>query len=112
MGSADIAIVGRGRGEVIEVCCETLAEIVDVNGLTKVDFVKMDIEGAEEEVLLGAEAFLRQFRPKVMVEPHVVLGVFSTDAVVRILQSYGYKVEIVRQFGVDLPLIQAEFALT
>ena len=109
MGSADISIVGRGRGDVVDVRCLPLSEIAEAHNLSRVDFVKMDIEGAEEDVLRGAEIFLKVFRPKLMVEPHIVQGVLSTDVVVKILHSYGYQVEIVPQFGVDLPLIQAVY---
>lgn len=107
MGSADISIVGRGRGDVVDVRCLTLSEIAAANDLEHVDFVKMDIEGAEEPVLRGAEVFLQQFRPKLVVEPHMVGGISSADISVRILQSYGYSVDKIHQHGVEVPLILA-----
>lgn len=39
-------------------------------GVERVDWVKLDVEGAEFEVLKGAEKLLRKFRPTVLVENH------------------------------------------
>lgn len=42
-------------------------DYVASKGLARVDFIKMDIEGAEENALLGAERTIREFRPKMAV---------------------------------------------
>lgn len=39
-------------------------------GIDKVDWLKLDVEGAELEVLIGAEQCIRQDRPKILVENH------------------------------------------
>jgi FkbM family methyltransferase len=107
MGSSAIAIVGDGRGESIEVEGLTLMDVVSGHGLDRVDFIKMDIEGAEQAVLEGAEEFFQAFRPRLIVEPHLVGGVMSTDAVIRILERNRYDCRVIPQYGVDLPLITA-----
>ena len=43
-----------GAGRTTEVRCAGLAEILDSNGLARVDLLKMDCEGAEYEILYGA----------------------------------------------------------
>jgi ABC-type thiamine transport system substrate-binding protein len=42
-------------------------EIVETKKLDRVDFIKMDIEGAEPEALKGAEAVIKQFSPKLAI---------------------------------------------
>jgi FkbM family methyltransferase len=39
-------------------------------GIDRVDWMKMDVEGAEYEVLRGAEQCLRKWKPKILVELH------------------------------------------
>jgi len=45
-------------------------DFVARRGLERVDFVKMDIEGAELEALRGAEATLRRFRPRLAISAY------------------------------------------
>ena len=45
----------------------TIDETVDRLGLPRVDFIKMDIEGAELDALRGAEASIRRNRPKLAI---------------------------------------------
>ena len=57
--------VGEGDREVRTT---TLDAFVDRQRLSRVDFVKMDIEGAEVLALRGAQRLLRELRPRLMVE--------------------------------------------
>lgn len=41
--------------------------LVEELGLERVDFIKMDIEGAEVDALLGAEETISQFKPKLAI---------------------------------------------
>ena len=46
-----------------------LDEMLDVNGIERVDFIKLDVEGAELSVLRGAAKLLRsESRPAILVE--------------------------------------------
>jgi FkbM family methyltransferase len=107
LGSAAVSIVGQGRGRTIDVDCVSLADIAHRHELTKVDFIKMDIEGAEEGVLAGAAEFFSRYRPQVIIEPHFVRKVLSSAAVIKILQGYDYDCESIEQYGVNLPLVTA-----
>jgi FkbM family methyltransferase len=107
LGSAAVSIVGRGRGQTIDVDCVSLADIAQRHELTKVDFIKMDVEGAEEGVLAGADEFFNRYRPRVIIEPHFVRNVLSSAAVIKILQGYDYDCESIQQYGVNLPLVTA-----
>jgi FkbM family methyltransferase len=50
----------------------TLDAFIDAEGLTRVDFIKLDIDGFECRALKGARAMLARFRPKMVIElsPH------------------------------------------
>lgn len=45
----------------------TIDDLVDREGLDRVDFIKMDIEGAELAGLRGGERTLRRFRPRLAI---------------------------------------------
>jgi methyltransferase, FkbM family len=105
MGSAAAAIVGNYRGEMVQVECLNLQQMAETARLSRVDFVKMDIEGSEESVLRAAEPFFRRFEPRIIVEPHLVAGELSEHGVRRILESYGYRCSTIEQTGVSLPLV-------
>jgi FkbM family methyltransferase len=69
---ADCSGVGyltdKPSGRSIEIPTLTLDELVDRERLTRVDFIKMDIEGAETAALRGSRELLRRFRPVLAVE--------------------------------------------
>lgn len=57
-------------------CLSTLTvaldDLFDWEGLTRLDYVKIDAEGAEQQVLSGARRILARFRPIIQVE--ILLG--------------------------------------
>lgn len=66
-GSARLA-AGDGAAERRRVPVTTLDATVEAQGLVRVDLVKIDVEGAEVEVLRGAAETLRRHRPRLLVE--------------------------------------------
>jgi FkbM family methyltransferase len=52
-----------GEGGKISVQADTLDNIVRDLGLSRVDYIKMDIEGAERQALLGAQGILKRDKP-------------------------------------------------
>jgi len=59
-----------------------------------VDFVKMDVEGAEVEALKGSEETLRKNHPSLAIASyHVVKGKQTYHEVERLLRGMGYEVE-------------------
>jgi FkbM family methyltransferase len=56
-----------------------------------VDFLKIDVEGAEVSVLNGANAIITNYHPKIAMEVH---GEQNLRAVREILSSYGYTLYI------------------
>ncbi len=57
------------------------------------DFLKMDVEGAEYEVLLGAKETIAQFRPKMLIELHHFDGNLAGHPVPQLLASWHYEIE-------------------
>lgn len=57
----------RGSTEV-SVKTSKLDSIISELNLNRADLIKIDVEGAESEVLKGAEKTLRKFRPKIIFE--------------------------------------------
>jgi FkbM family methyltransferase len=57
----------RGWGDSAEAVTTTIDDLVAERGLRRVDFIKLDIEGAELHALRGAEQTLREHRPKLAI---------------------------------------------
>lgn len=61
-------------------------------GLTKVDFIKMDVEGAEEDALKGAERIIREHRPRMALSAyHKFFDIAALPARVLSLAPYTFK---------------------
>ena len=58
-----------------------------------IDLIKIDAEGAEIEILQGAKATLKQFRPRILVQAyHLRNGRRTFETCAAILEGMGYKV--------------------
>ncbi|MDP3001364.1 MAG: FkbM family methyltransferase [Bryobacterales bacterium] len=64
------SMVMEERGAKLQVAVTTIDKLVRELGLPRVDYIKMDIEGAEREALAGALATLREFRPRLMLDSY------------------------------------------
>jgi FkbM family methyltransferase len=64
-----------------------LDDLVGEMDLRRVDWLKIDVEGAEVEVLEGSQSVLREFRPRLFVEFHGTLA-----KLLEWLQCHDYKV--------------------
>lgn len=73
----------------------TLDDYCQRQGVRRVDFIRMDIEGAELKALRGAEQIIDRDHPHVLIEIHPIMletrfgG--SAQAVLDIFQSRGYR---------------------
>jgi FkbM family methyltransferase len=54
--------------EEVPVAVDTMDALIERAGLTRLDFIKIDVEGAELHVLRGGERSIKEFRPSILVE--------------------------------------------
>jgi FkbM family methyltransferase len=62
----------------VDVETQTLDDFVSANSVERVDFIKMDIEGAEPEALIGAEKTIRKHRPQLAISIYHDLRHFAS----------------------------------
>ncbi len=92
---------------------ETLDSYVERNALTRVDWIKIDVDGYEFSVLSGAERTLRRFRPKLILEfaPYLATEVGEGfEALVDLLRNHGYRASAIpsgRAIALDPERIRA-----
>uniref|UniRef100_A0A831U6P4 FkbM family methyltransferase n=1 Tax=Geobacter metallireducens TaxID=28232 RepID=A0A831U6P4_GEOME len=72
---------------------ETLDSYIESTGLNKIDFIKIDIDGAEPQFIRGAQKTLRKYRPILLIEfAQLVLMAAGSDvpALAKQLKDLGY----------------------
>jgi FkbM family methyltransferase len=105
MGSSATDFVGDRLGAARKVPSYTLSAIADRFDLSRVDFIKCDVEGAEA-VIFDDKPFFERNRPRIIAEVHQVKGRMTTGALSDTLARYGYGCTEVPQPGSDLPLLE------
>lgn len=73
--------------------------------LHKVDFIKCDIEGAEQDIFKDT-LFFQKFRPKIIIEPHYIDNVLNITKCRDVLIEYNYSFNEIKQIGVSIPLLE------
>jgi FkbM family methyltransferase len=96
------------KGDVIEVPAFSLASITDKLGHDRIDLLKMDIEGAEYEVL---EGLLRSpvLPTQLLVEFHhrfVEDGLARTYAIIQRLREIGYRIFAISEIGREISFLK------
>ena len=59
--------------------------------LPRLDWMKLDVEGAEADVLRGGEELIRRCRPRILVENHRFVDIRLPARVRQYLESLGYR---------------------
>jgi len=87
------ASVYHGRGtKQFRVPAIALDTFCDSSGL-RPDIVKMDVEGAEYDVFMGAKKTIGRFRPKLLIELHHFDGNVTAHPVPDLLTTWGYRIQ-------------------
>ena len=85
----------------------TLDAYVDEQGMTQLDFIKIDVEGAELLILQGAEVTLAELQPLVYCELAPALTArmgYPPEAVFDFLAGFGYRAAVVDAAGHKQPV--------
>jgi FkbM family methyltransferase len=97
-----------GATQSVEVEVATLDEIAKAQKLTRLDLLKIDVEGSETAVLQGAEESLLRFRPVIVVEAQDAslkqLG-SSVAELLQVLRANDYEVKVFGPSGTAEPVI-------
>ena len=64
------SLVEDAGHEKIEVAVTTIDQLVEELGLPRVDYIKLDIEGAERETLKGAGVTLAEYQPRLFIDAY------------------------------------------
>lgn len=96
----------RWPGQIIEVPVRKMDNFLEKLGVTKIDFIRMDVEGYEKHVLEGLKNTIKKSKPVIYVEVHVnIMGKENTKKFLRDLESYGYNVTHYIPRDIDVPFI-------
>jgi|UPI00036AB41C FkbM family methyltransferase len=85
IGSSSI-LRDHGKKNLLEVNSNTIDNLYNEYSLNRVDFIKLDVEGAELLALKGAKNILEKFKPIICLE----CGVFEFDNINNFLKKIGY----------------------
>lgn len=76
---------------------KTLDEIVKEINVKKIDWIKIDVDGLEYEIIQGAEEVIAKFRPKIIIEIHDKnIG----EKIKETLKSFGYSIKLIKIYDV------------
>lgn len=84
-----------GGTDTLDVKSTTIDKIVELHNLHKLDFIKMDIEGAELHALMGAKCSLSRFKPVLSLECETR----RFPEIYRYLKKFGYKSYLINENG-------------
>jgi len=107
MGSSAVEITGGGRGKEQKVETITIEQFCLQRNIRCVDFIKIDIEGGELQVLKSSASVLKNLNARLIIEPHWVEGKLVTEECSDILKSKGFAVHVRDKTAGSEALIEA-----
>lgn len=87
--------------DVLSLSLDTLMAMLN---LPRLDLIKIDVEGLENEVLAGAEETIRIYKPYIFCEINGGSGSHSPDETIKKIESLGYRAYVFRGTGKVLAL--------
>ena len=94
------------KGTITQVEIRILDQLIEELQLEKVDFIRMDAEGYELNILRGLTKTLLKFKPIISLELHIrQLGINGTREFFELMNELDYKIESFIPRDLDIPLI-------
>ena len=93
-----------------EVECISLQDIFEKYELKKIDFLKMDCEGAEYEIIMNAKSSILNKIQKIAMEIHEEIVPYTKEVIIENLKKHGFNVKLQRTISgvkMELPLLLA-----
>jgi FkbM family methyltransferase len=90
---ASLSTANATGGATVEVPCISLDQLFKERSLARANLVKIDVEGAELQVLRGMRGIMTEMRPVIVleVEPHLLMGCgTSVQEVLALLEELDY----------------------
>ena len=109
VNTENIAMMGKDEFVTRDVEIKTLDQYVLDARVTKIDFLKIDVEGFELEVLKGAADTLSRFKPTMIFEYDEGRHGNHAESLRGLLSGHGYKTYEFRSFRDTLVLLPFEF---
>ncbi|WP_460559073.1 FkbM family methyltransferase [Ferruginibacter profundus] len=91
-GNSYIPVANNNKAEKIKVQCYSIDGLLQM-GYAAPDVIKLDVEGAEYDALIGATQTLQQYKPNLLVATHDCIVPGIKEKVVVHLQALGYIVK-------------------
>ena len=82
----------------VEVNAETLDDILKQNGINQVNWIKIDVEGAEYEVLKGSTKTLASGNVSLLVEIHNIEDPSHYDNIVDFVKHHNYEITFEQRY--------------
>ena len=92
--------------KIIKIPVKTLDSFVQENDIKQIDILRMDVEGFEYNIIVGANNVLEKYKPKIFVEIHkMYLGKEKTCQIFNDLKNKKYEVKYYVPRIYDSPII-------
>ncbi|MDF0645816.1 MAG: FkbM family methyltransferase [Nitrospira sp.] len=92
-GAATLAVTDEASVAAHNIELTTLDEFCERKAIAKIDFIKVDVEGFEERMILGSRKMIQRSAPTMLIEfdpPKLVRAGSSVDRLAVLLRQLGY----------------------
>ena len=92
----------------VEVTVNTLDNLCTQENITRLDFIKIDIEGAELPALIGGQKYIEKFKPAILIEieaRHLKRFDYTPEDIVNWMVERGYKMYYWEQRWKEAPKV-------